>query len=120
MRTKKYDWNYEQIRQLYEVQGKTVEEIGVILGRSSKLVNKWCKKLGIRMRPRGQKFGPEHKGWKGGRLVDKSGYILIYLPEHPNASNAQRLCITRTTTGQITIQAILRYLPRTQLISRKR
>jgi hypothetical protein len=88
MRTKKYDWNYEQIRQLYEVQGKTVEEIGVILGRSSKLVNKWCKKLGIRMRPRGQKFGPEHKGWKGGRLVDKSGYILIYLPEHPNASNA--------------------------------
>lgn len=88
MRTKKYDWNYEQLRQLYEVERKTVEEIGLALGRPSKLVNKWCKKLGIRMRPRGQKFGPEHKGWKGGRVIDKSGYVLIYLPEHPNANNA--------------------------------
>jgi len=27
-----------------------------------------------------------HHLWKGGRVVDKSGYILIYNPEHPRAS----------------------------------
>ena len=81
----KIDWNVDQLRQLYEVEGKTVAEIGVILGRKSKVVNKACKRLGIQMRPRGQKFGPDHKGWKGGRRVDKSGYILVYCPGHPEA-----------------------------------
>lgn len=82
-----YDWDVDQLRQLYEVERKTVDEIGAILGRSSKLVNKWCKKLGIRMRPRGQKLGPEHKGWKGGRTTDKHGYVLIYMPEHPHSNS---------------------------------
>lgn len=80
-----YEWDREVLRRLYEDERKTVEEIGLILGRASKLVNKWCKKLGIQMRPRGQKFGPEHKGWKGGRRVDKDGYILTYAPDHPAA-----------------------------------
>lgn len=82
-----FAWDREILRQLYEVERKTVEEIGLILGRSSKLVNKWCKKLGIQMRPRGQKFGPEHKGWKGGRVRDKSGYVLVYTPGHPQCNS---------------------------------
>lgn len=81
-----YDWDRDLIKRLYEDERKTVEEIGLILGRSSKLVNKWCKKLGIQMRPRGQKFGPEHKGWKGGRRIDKDGYVLVYAPNHPAAN----------------------------------
>lgn len=29
--------------------------------------------------------GENSNGWKGGRYIDKDGYVLIYMPEHPNA-----------------------------------
>lgn len=83
----KIHWDVEQLRQLYEVEGKTVAEIGRILGHSSKGVNKACKRLGIRMRRRGPKGGDQHTGWKGGVTTDKAGYILRYLPEHPNCNS---------------------------------
>lgn len=28
--------------------------------------------------------GDKNPNWKGGRLIDKDGYILIYKPNHPN------------------------------------
>lgn len=83
---KRIDWPVEEMRKWYEQDRMTVEEIGQRLGQASKLVNKVCKRHGFQMRPRGQKFGPEHKGWKGGRTVDKAGYILVYRPDHPNAN----------------------------------
>ena len=79
----KIDWPVEQMRTFYEVERKTVAEIGALLGRSAKAVNKACKRFGFRMRRRGPKAGPEHPGWKGGRTVDKAGYILVYRPDHP-------------------------------------
>lgn len=81
------DWPVDKMRQWYEVERKTVEEIGVLLGISSKVVNKACKRFGFAMRPRGQKFGSEHKGWKGGRTIDKAGYVLVYMPEHPDSNS---------------------------------
>jgi hypothetical protein len=33
------------------------------------------------------RFGEKAPYWKGGRLIDKKGYILIYKPEHPQAMN---------------------------------
>lgn len=79
----KIDWPVEQMRKWYEDERKTVAQIGELLGRSSKVVNKACKRFGFRMRRRGPKSGPEHTGWKGGRQVDKAGYILVYAPDHP-------------------------------------
>lgn len=79
----KIDWPIEQMRKWYEDERKTVEEIGVLLGRSGKVVNKACKRYGFRMRRRGPKSGPEHPGWKGGRQIDKAGYVLVYMPDHP-------------------------------------
>lgn len=83
----KVDWPVERMRHWYEIDGLTVSEIGLLLGRSPKVVNKVCKRHGFRMRPRGQKFGPEHKGWKGGRTVDKHGYVLLYMPDHPHSNS---------------------------------
>lgn len=44
--------------------------------------------------PRRHKRGPRtakhHGSWSGGRIVDKSGYILVYMPEHPHASHPAR------------------------------
>lgn len=33
----------------------------------------------------GPRSGPGHPEWKGGRLIDKNGYVLIYWPGHPMA-----------------------------------
>mgnify|MGYP001584478774 CR=1 FL=1 len=33
------------------------------------------------------KKGSEHAGWKGGRLSDKSGYVLVYSPEHSSSNS---------------------------------
>lgn len=82
-RHNKIDWPVEQMRTWYEDERKTVAQIGEMLGRSGKVVNKACKRLGFRMRRRGPKSGPEHTGWKGGRVLDKSGYVLIHAPDHP-------------------------------------
>lgn len=88
MYEKRIDWPIEEMRKWYEIDGMTVAEIGTKLGQNSKVVNKVCKRNGFRMRPRGQKFGDQHKGWKGGKTTDKSGYILVYCPDHPNCNNS--------------------------------
>lgn len=82
-RHNKIDWPVEQMRKWYEDERKTVAEIAALLGQRSKVVNKACKRFGFRMRRRGPKNGPEHHGWKGGRIADKAGYILVYAPDHP-------------------------------------
>lgn len=86
-RHNKIDWPVEQMRTWYEVERKTVAEIGALLGQKSKVVNKACKRLGFQMRRRGPKGGAEHPGWKGGRILDKGGYVLVHAPDHP-ASNS--------------------------------
>lgn len=87
-RLKRHDWNDEQLHDLYTLKRMTVDEIGCLLGISGKVVNKRLRKIGVKMRPRGQKFGCEHKGWKGGKTIDKSGYVLSYHPDHPNANRS--------------------------------
>lgn len=32
------------------------------------------------------KRGPEHPGWKGGRVVAPDGYAKVYAPDHPRAN----------------------------------
>lgn len=34
--------------------------------------------------------GDKHYNWKGGRLVDKNGYVLVYCPGHPMARGPSR------------------------------
>lgn len=84
----KIEWPIEQMRKWYEEERKTVAEIGAILGCSGKAVNKACRRFGFHMRRRGPKNGAEHPGWKGGRKLDKAGYVLAYAPEHPNCNSS--------------------------------
>src|SRR3990172_3816600 len=32
------------------------------------------------------KNGDEHPNWKGGRTIDKSNYVLLWIPKHPEAN----------------------------------
>ena len=83
----KIHWDVERLRQLYEVEGKTVVEIGLVLGVRSKVVNKACRRLGIQMRRRGPPAGADHPGWRGGVTTDKAGYVLRYRPEHSHCNS---------------------------------
>ncbi len=40
------------------------------------------------MAKRGAQPGEKHRDWKGGRIRDKYGYILVYKPDHPHANSA--------------------------------
>lgn len=48
-------------------------------------LEKAVKRLGLKTQRTGPRSGPGHPEWKGGRNLDKSGYVLIWFPEHPNA-----------------------------------
>lgn len=84
---KKIDWPVEQMREWYEKDGMTLQEIADRLGQKQKVVNKVAKRHGFAMRKTGS-CRERHASWRGGRVVDKSGYILIHCREHPAASKS--------------------------------
>lgn len=78
-------WDVDQLRRWIETEGRTHEWVGLELGRSSKIVTKACKRFGIRCARRGPRPGAGHPGWKGGRRLDKNGYVLVYVAGgHPH------------------------------------
>ena len=87
-RPKRIEWPVDDMRRWYEEDGLTIQQIADRLGQKQKVVNKVAKKHGFRMRRRGPASGDQHPGWKGWRTVDKAGYILVYQPDHPDASAA--------------------------------
>ena len=74
-----------RLRQMIEVDCLTHEEAGRQLGLSRKQIRKRIVALGLKTQRTGPRNGPKHPGWKGGRTQDKSGYILLYMPGHPDA-----------------------------------
>jgi hypothetical protein len=65
-------------------EGKTQQWIGEQLGIPTKLIQKACKKHGIKCQRTGPRSGEGHKNWKGPERTGKSGYILEYSPNHPS------------------------------------
>lgn len=78
----------EQIRN-WIADGKTQQWIAAQLqqtldGRiTPKLVYKVCKKHGIRCQRTGPRAGEGHPEWKGGKIVDRQGYVHVFVPDHP-------------------------------------
>ncbi len=51
--------------------------------------SKRCSKCNITYRNKTYKqFGASHHSWRGGRFVDKNGYIQIFMPTHPRANKS--------------------------------
>jgi len=79
-----------QIRRWIESDGKTQQWIADELAATldprvtAKLIYKVCKKHGIQCQRTGPRSGEGHPEWKGGRTINKDGYIEIYSPDHPN------------------------------------
>src|ERR1700682_45731 len=108
------DWPIAEMIRRYEA-GETVEDLGRWLGRSGKVVNKVLLKNGCKMRRRGPKDGPGHKGWKGGRTIDKSGYVLVWNPDHPQANHAGYVREHRLVAEEI----LGRFLTRDEVVHHK-
>ena len=68
--------------------GLGCERIAAQLGGTSESVRNLLKKHGIARRAPGPSFGHLNPAWKGGRTIDKGGYVLIHRPDHPNSNGA--------------------------------
>lgn len=122
-------WPVDEMRTMYEVEEKSAREIAAILGSpewqarwvsligrgyrpSAKVVGKVCKRFGFAMRSRGCCPGSKNGRWTGGRNVDKSGYILVYQPDHPHATKAGYVREHRLVAERV----LGRYLTRTEVV----
>jgi len=79
----------DQVRAWIE-EGKTHNEIAALLRKSldprvsTKLVQKMCKKNGIKCQRTGPRSGQGHPEWNGGRIQTRLGYWKVYCPDHPS------------------------------------
>jgi hypothetical protein len=77
-------WPVDQIRTWVEVEHKTHDDVGCLLNCSRGHVSSICRRFGIQTQRRGPRSGPGHPDWRGGRILDKDGYVLLWVQSHPN------------------------------------
>jgi hypothetical protein len=66
-----------------EAQRKQQSETRKRLFKEGKLKIPWA---GTKGRMTWNRKGPDSPSWKGGRVIDKNGYVWLRLPDHPNAN----------------------------------
>ena len=114
-RYKKHDWPVEKIRHWVEVEGKTHRWVGDQIGCGNQHVSRICKKNNIKAQRTGPRSGVGHPEWKGGRNIDKDGYVLIYFPFHPNARKSRQMLEHR----MVMEHHLGRYLNRREVVHHK-
>lgn len=63
-------------------EGMAVSEIGRRIGTTSSKVSAFLKKHGIERTPFRQAM-ENNPAWRGGRVIDPDGYVLVKAPDHP-------------------------------------
>ena len=76
----------DRMIELYE-KGLTQEEVAEKLGTSQKVIWKRMKEIGYeaRVAAKRNQYGSNNDSWKGGRVFDSRGYVLVKTPNHPRA-----------------------------------
>jgi hypothetical protein len=92
MRSTKNTWTPERdqflLRMLAEgvQQSRIAEMLGVFVSTVEKRIVRLRKQgVVVPTQRTGPRSGAGHPEWKGGRIVDKNGYLLVYAPGHPMA-----------------------------------
>lgn len=75
------------LRALYVDEELSTSEIGKRFGLTGGSVGARLEQAGIPRRPARPGFGSKNPCWRGGRTVDKSGYVLVHCPDHPHANS---------------------------------
>lgn len=73
------------LRHLIEVECLQQRLVSDRMSWPIRRVERLVKRLGLQTQRTGPRSGPGHTNWKGGRIVDKDGYVLLWTPGHPNA-----------------------------------
>lgn len=71
----------DEVRQ-WAKEGLPLAEIARRIGTKHQLVAKFLRDHQIERTPFAQ-TGRDHPRWKGGRVIDQDGYILLHQPQHP-------------------------------------
>lgn len=76
------DRNADLVMQMYN-SGSSLANIARTVGTKGQEVTKFLRRNGITAQFSTATYGEKHYAWKGGRLVDKDGYILVQAKNHP-------------------------------------
>ena len=79
----------------------------------AKLIYKVCKKHKIKCQRTGPRGGAGHPEWKGGRLMNKDGYIQIWSPDHPTTHKTKKYVLEHRLVME---KHIGRYLTRLEVV----
>ena len=66
--------------------GVSYSEIARVVGTNHHRVKEFLERYDIE-HPGHVQAGKNNPNWKGGRTIDKDGYVLIRMPNHPNADS---------------------------------
>jgi hypothetical protein len=89
-RAPKRPWTREREERLIRMykEGMSGSEIARKTGECRGSVEEVVRNAGL-TRPTGWWMcGPRNHAWNGGRTIDKSGYILVRVPDHPQANHS--------------------------------
>jgi len=106
----------EAVRDLIEVKKLTQDEVCEKLGCGMNCLRRLMHKYGIQPQRTGPRSGEGHyHSWRGGRVIDKDGYVLLYKPDHPSARSG-----TYVAEHRLVMEAHLgRYLKKTEVVHHK-
>lgn len=75
----------EELRSMYHDHGMSLAQIGVRYGVNSEVIRYHMIRWGIPRRRSSACPGNLNGSWNGGRFLDKNGYVLVWVPDHPDA-----------------------------------
>lgn len=101
-------------RELYET-GIGLAGVSKEMGASMDSISAAVRRAGGTVDKPGPPKGSRNPAWAGGRQVDKSGYILICVPDHPDADShgyvrEHRLVMERMVGRRLTKQEVVHHV----------
>lgn len=75
----------EDVRRMIEDEHLTLEQVAAHFQTPRSTIDRIVRKKSLKTARRGPRSGEGHREWKGGRILDKHGYVLVFAPLHPAA-----------------------------------
>lgn len=69
-------------------RGDPLREIARELGVGQETIRRRLRAAGDPPLPPGPRLPERNRAWRGGRIRDKQGYVLVHRPDHPHATKA--------------------------------